>query len=261
MRERFTIADRVIAQSAGERIRQEDDVILTFAKSAVVTSTLLDAWKKGKRFRVVCVDSRPLFESKALTGTLASHGIPVTYCLTSGLAHAVKDATLCLLGAHAVLGDGAIYSRVGTSLVGLAARERGIPVVICAESVKFTERVALDSVVGNELAPEEELLFDTLTETPKDTTSDNASGKNVSGGAKGSKLKPAAAPRSEEDKEDDKSAGVAGLMKDWRKKENLQILNIMYDVLPAEYVDMIITEHGNLPPSCAPVVGRMNVGG
>jgi translation initiation factor eIF-2B subunit delta len=39
---------------------------------------------------------------------------------------------------------------------------------------------------------------------------------------------------------------------------NLQLLNILYDVTPAEYVNMVITEYGSLPPSSVPVVHRIS---
>ena len=32
----------------------------------------------------------------------------------------------------------------------------------------------------------------------------------------------------------------------------------MYDVTPAEYVDMVVTEMGSLPPSAVPIVHRMS---
>jgi len=240
---------------------------MVYGKSAVVGQTLLRAWREGKRFRVVCVDARPLHEGRAMARLLSAAGVPVTYALTAALPHVLGEVTLCLLGAHAVLGDGAVYSRVGTAVVGMAARERGVPVIVAAESIKFTERVALDSMVVNELAGEEELFFDTLapaaqpddkaaSTTSKGGKPDGKSDGKAGAAAKGSKLSPSGAP-------DDghEGQGVQYLMKDWRDKENLQVLNIMYDVLPAEYVDMIVTEHGALPPGCAPVVGRMNVGG
>jgi translation initiation factor eIF-2B subunit delta len=259
IRERFTIADRVIAQTAGDRIR-DGDVILTYAKSAVVCQTLLAAHAAGKKFRVVVADSRPLFEGKALARTLSAAGVSTTYCLTSGLAHAVADVTLCLLGAHAVLGNGGVYSRVGTALVGMVARERGVPVCVLAESVKFTERVMLDSVVGNELAGEEEMLFDQLPQPNDPVTAVGAASAGGKGDAKASGGKGGGKPKEEEKKEEEWTGHkVAGLMKDWRERENLQVLNIMYDIMPPEYVDAVITEHGTLPPGCAPVVGRMNI--
>lgn len=225
------MADRLISSHAAARIH-DGDVVLTYAKSAVVQQTLLKAHRSGTRFRVVVVDSRPLFEGKNLASVLADAGMDVSYCLTPGLAHAAMDATLCILGAHAVLGNGRVYSRVGTALVAMAAKERDIPVLVCAESVKFTERVALDSVVVNELAPEDELVI------PGDE------GDMPVVGATG----------------DEGPAAEVASLKGWRDKEGLQLLNVMYDVTPAEFVDLLITEHCSLPPSSAPQVQRMSAG-
>ncbi|KAL4566429.1 hypothetical protein LXL04_030544 [Taraxacum kok-saghyz] len=43
---------------------------------------------------------------------------------------------------------------------------------------------------------------------------------------------------------------------DWANKENLQLLNLAYDVTPADYVSMIVTEHGMIPPTSVPVIVR-----
>ena len=52
-------------------------------------------------------------------------------------------------------------------------------------------------------------------------------------------------------------AGEGGL-DGWADVAGLQLLNIMYDVTPAQYVDMVITEYGSLPPSSVPVVHRIS---
>lgn len=40
----------------------------------------------------------------------------------------------------------------------------------------------------------------------------------------------------------------------WAEQANLQLLNLMYDVTPAEYLDMVITELGSIPPSAVSAV-------
>ena len=50
--------------------------------------------------------------------------------------------------------------------------------------------------------------------------------------------------------------GREGALQKWMDTPGLQILNIMYDVTPAEYVNMVVTEMGNLPASSVPVVHR-----
>ena len=54
-------ADECIAENAVQKIKN-GDVILTYARSSVVEKVLLHAWKEGKRFSVVVVDSRPMLE-------------------------------------------------------------------------------------------------------------------------------------------------------------------------------------------------------
>ena len=56
-----------------------------------------------------------------------------------------------LLGAHALLANGFVMSRVGSSQVALVAKSYNVPVLVCCEMYKFCERVQTDSFVFNEL--------------------------------------------------------------------------------------------------------------
>ncbi|KAG9950274.1 IF-2B-domain-containing protein, partial [Aureobasidium melanogenum] len=230
IRERITVADTAIAATACAKIRN-NSTIVTYAKSSIVEKTLLRAWESGTRFKVVVVDSRPLFEGRNLVRRLANAGIPVTYLMAAAAPHALKDADLVLLGAHAMMANGRLYSRVGTAAVAMLAHFRDIPVIVLCESIKFTDRVALDSIVLNEVAPAEQLI---------------PVSKSVS--------TPAATDAKKDDKEEDSQAKL----ENWRDMPNLQLLNILYDVTPAEYVNMVITEYGSLPPSSVPVVHRIS---
>ncbi|MCJ1247353.1 hypothetical protein MMC30_004567 [Trapelia coarctata] len=212
IREKITAADQLIATSAAEKI-QDGDVILTFAKSSIVQKSLVEAFRNGKKFRVIVVDSRPLFEGMHLARALAGLGLQVQYSLTHAIAHTIKDASKVFLGAHAMMSNGRLYSRVGTAIVAMMAKESDVPVIVCCEGVKFTDKVALDSIVANEVAPPDELV---------------TQGEH-------------------------RTALTA-----WHDSPNLQLLNLMYDVTPAEYISMVVTEFGSLPPSSVPVVHRLS---
>uniref|UniRef100_A0A0A9G3T3 Translation initiation factor eIF2B subunit delta n=1 Tax=Arundo donax TaxID=35708 RepID=A0A0A9G3T3_ARUDO len=45
-------------------------------------------------------------------------------------------------------------------------------------------------------------------------------------------------------------------LKDWGDTENLQVLNLKYDITPSDYVSVLITEYGMLPPTSVPVILR-----
>ncbi|GKZ22925.1 eukaryotic translation initiation factor 2B, subunit 4 delta, 67kDa [Aspergillus brasiliensis] len=253
IREKITVADQVIAGSAAQKI-QDGDVIVTFAGSSIVKQTLLAAHKEGKQFRVSIIDSRPLFEGKNLARTLANAGLDVQYSLMNGISHAIKDATKVFLGAHAMTSNGRLYSRVGTALVAMSAKERAggveVPVIVCCETVKFTDRVALDSIVVNEIADADELVtvepVQQLTGLP-DPAAQPAVEPKKGGKASSAPVETSTAAQSK-----------SSPLEDWKESANLQLLNIMYDVTPAEYVDMVVTEMGSLPPSAVPIVHRMS---
>lgn len=225
VRERITVADTAISSAACKHI-QNNSVVLTYAKSSIVEKTILKAHADGKRFRVICVDSRPLFEGKNLARTLMRRGLEVQYMPFSGISHAIKEASLVLLGAHSMLSNGRLQSRIGTAAVAMQAHRADVPVIVCCESVKFTGKVALDSIVLNEVAPADELLPPAIASQPL---------------------------RSAGDEDDEKKKTLL----EWRDIPNLQVLNLMYDVTPAEYIKMVICEYGSLPPSSVPVVHRL----
>lgn len=58
------------------------------------------------------------------------------------------------LGAHALLANGYVMSRVGTSQIALVAKAFNVPVLVCCETYKFCDRVQTDSFVSNELGME-----------------------------------------------------------------------------------------------------------
>ena len=227
--ERITVADQVIADFTCSKI-QDDDVILTYAKSSTVQHTLHEAYKRGKQFSVIVVDSRPLFEGKNLARALARLGIKVQYTLTHAINHVIHRATKVILGAHAMMSNGRLYSRIGTALVAMMAQEASIPVIVCCESIKFTDRVALDSIVHNEIAPPDELLLPPVKGNERMGT--------------------------KEEKEEESSQAP---LDNWRDVQGLQLLNLMYDLTPAECISVVITEYGFLPPSSVPVVHRLSV--
>ncbi|TEY73236.1 hypothetical protein BOTCAL_0081g00280 [Botryotinia calthae] len=208
MRERITFADKVIADTTAEKIR-DSDVILTYGKSSLVQKALVRAHEMGKKFRVIVVDSRPLHEGKHLASALVSLGIEVKYCLIHGLSHNIQDVTKVLLGAHAMMNNGRLYSRIGTALVAMEASSADKPVIVLCETIKFTDRVALDSIVLNEIAPANELVI------------------------------------------------AGGPLENWMDVKKLQLCNPMYDVTPAEYIQMVVTESGSIPTTSVPVLHRL----
>ncbi|TFK74401.1 IF-2B-domain-containing protein [Pluteus cervinus] len=167
IRDRIIIADEVIQDLAGKKIK-DGDVILTYARSSVVEKVLLSAHEEGKRFSVIVVDSRPLLEGKYLLRKLTTcqPPIPCTYTLLPALPSVITEVNMVLLGAHALCSNGAVYSRAGTALVAMLAKNHNIPVVVCCETYKFNDTVILDGFSKNELAPKDISNISKDSQTP-----------------------------------------------------------------------------------------------
>ncbi|KAH8722416.1 hypothetical protein GQ44DRAFT_622628 [Phaeosphaeriaceae sp. PMI808] len=241
IRERVTAADKLIRDLAATKI-EPGDVLLTYAASSIVEQTIVQAHEAGIAFSVIIVDSKPLFEGKQLARKLANVGVNVRYYLITGASHAVKDATKVLLGAHAMMSNGRLYSRVGTALVSMLASSHSLPVIVLCQSVKFTEKVALDSIVGNEVAPAEELLSESER---KDLLP--------------LKLLLPSSKIDDKINTEEEKADTTDVLKWIGDSTNLHHLQVLYDVTPAHYINMVITEYGSLPPSSVPVVHRLSI--
>eukprot|EP01121_Diplochlamys_sp_Union-15-3_P015332 TRINITY_DN504_c0_g1_i1.p1 TRINITY_DN504_c0_g1~~TRINITY_DN504_c0_g1_i1.p1 ORF type:complete len:179 (+),score=18.87 TRINITY_DN504_c0_g1_i1:69-605(+) len=116
------------------------------------------AFDMGKKFKVIIVDSRPLFEGKVLLKRLIKHGLDCTYVLLTGLSYMLRSVSKVFLGAHAMLSNGAMVSRVGSAVVAMMAHAFNVPVIVVTQTYKFTERVQLDSICFNELDDPDKLV-------------------------------------------------------------------------------------------------------
>lgn len=156
MYERITLADQLIVKQASQRI-VDGDVVCVYAYSSIVHAVLQET-AKHVNFDVVVVDSSPLFEGRKYLP------LKCTYTLLTGLSYAFKDVTKVLIGAHTVLANGAVYARAGTAIVAMTAKDRHVPVLVCCETYKFSERVQLDSIVTNEVMHDGTLMYDVTPE-------------------------------------------------------------------------------------------------
>lgn len=211
--EQIELADKAISLTIQTKI-SNGNVILTYGYSSLIHKILLDAHTAGKKFRVVVVDGRPWLEGREQLRRLAKHGIECSYILINALSFIMPEVSKVFLGAHAILANGAVMSRVGTAQIALMARAFNVPVLVACETHKSCERVQTDSIVYNELGKADELA-QTHSQAKK------------------------------------------SLLTNWRSKKYLNLLNITYDVTPADLVSAVVTELAILPCTSVPVILRI----
>ncbi|KAG0644100.1 hypothetical protein HOY80DRAFT_997213 [Tuber brumale] len=150
IRERITAASEMIVNTTAGRYINDGDTILTFSKSSVIEKSLLEAHSRGTNFKVLVADSSHLFEGKNSLTTLVRAGVDVEYIKMVLVEQYMGGVTRVLLGAHSLQANGSLYSRAGCSVIARSASRKGIPVIVCCESIKFSEKFTSGGIIGNE---------------------------------------------------------------------------------------------------------------
>ncbi|ODV79378.1 putative translation initiation factor eIF-2B subunit [Suhomyces tanzawaensis NRRL Y-17324] len=267
IRDKIDLSDKLIITYAANHITNGSNV-LTFGHSQVLEDLFkYCVLEQDKKFNLIVVDSRPLFEGKKLLNNLVkttkngvsiTQDIKITYVLINSLSSTIlKDVDCAFLGVHAMLSNGRLYSRVGTGLIAMMCHTRNIPVLTCCESIKFSDKVQLDSVTNNELADCDDLIEDINSKKPPQKKSFALEQfiQQCEAESKDTKTKqPTKKGQANEVKEVQDTNKSP--LQDWRNMPSLNILNVMYDLTPPEYIKKVVTELGALPPSSVPVILR-----
>ena len=149
LHERIILSAQLIAKEAASKIN-DGDVILTYGRSNLIEKAIIEAYKQQKKhFSVIIVDGRPLYEGKRLLKNLITkEGLPAdifTYASLDAISYVIKNVNKVILGASSLLSNGSMVSRSGCALVAMCANRHNIPVIVCAETYKFSEKVGMRS--------------------------------------------------------------------------------------------------------------------
>ncbi len=185
-----------VSKIASRRISSGESV-LTHSRSMCVVKAAEYLASEGKRPVFYVTESRPGMEGLVLSEELWRMGHRVKLIVDSAARFFMKDVDLVLLGAEAVAANGAVVSKVGSSLVTLAANEARVRVFILAPTSKLSI----------------ETLFGELVQLPEG---------------------------------------------DWRRLMSPEVLNTLpenysaraplYDVIPPDYIDGVVSEKGLFAP-------------
>jgi translation initiation factor 2B subunit (eIF-2B alpha/beta/delta family) len=110
--------------------------VVTISASSLVERALLAAARAGRPPRVVCLESRPALEGRALAARLAAAGVSVRLLSDAAGPAMAGRADLVLLGGDTLAPAGLIH-KVGTLGLVLAAGQRGVPVYALCGSEKW----------------------------------------------------------------------------------------------------------------------------
>jgi translation initiation factor 2B subunit (eIF-2B alpha/beta/delta family) len=134
-KQRLRLHETAIAESMLPFIT-EGAYVLTNSRSTTVRAALLHAQRAGRRFRVLCAESRPGYEGRTMAAELAEQGISVTLVVDALAISWATRAQLILVGADHLTVSG-LVNKAGTASLALIAQTSGIPVYALCSSEKF----------------------------------------------------------------------------------------------------------------------------
>lgn len=125
----------------------DGDVVLTHSRSTCVLKAIEYARNDGKRLTFYVTESRPGMEGLVTAERISSIGYPVKLIVDSAVRYFMKDIDKVLVGAEAVAVNGAVVSKVGTSLISLIASEARVRVFVVAPITKFNVETLFGELV------------------------------------------------------------------------------------------------------------------
>ncbi len=136
----------IIAEIGSKRIK-DGYVLLTHCNSSAAISTIIRAHTDGKNIQVFATESRPKRQGYITVRELVRHGISTTLIVDSAVRYVMPKVDLVVVGADTIASNGAVINKIGTSQIALCAHEARVPVMVCAETYKFSHETMVGELV------------------------------------------------------------------------------------------------------------------
>ncbi|MDF9745714.1 ribose 1,5-bisphosphate isomerase [Natrinema salsiterrestre] len=206
-------AQETLGEIGANRL-QDGDVVMTHCHSTDALSCIEAALEDGKALEAIVKETRPRKQGHITARQLREWGVPVTLIVDNAARRYLDRTDHVLVGADSIAADGSVINKIGTSGLAVNARERGVPLMVAAQTIKLHPDTMTGHTVEIELRDESEVLTGEERASIVDSES--------TGGDEG-----------------DRSPETDGA---------LTVENPAFDVTPARYVDAIVTERGQFPP-------------
>lgn len=146
-------AGEQVARHAAQQI-PEGACILTHSRSSQVVALFTLLARRRHPFSVICTQSSPGNEGFVLARELDTLGVEVSVITDAQMGLFAGRADLALCGCDSWLADGHFVNKSGTYLLALAARDRGKPLWVLADSFKDSPATSTTMTL-EEMPPEE----------------------------------------------------------------------------------------------------------
>lgn len=141
--DKFKKAKITIAEIGSRKVKQNSS-ILTHCHSSNVINILKNC--KKKKIKVVCTETRPLFQGRRTARDLTKVGVPVTMIVDSAAANLIRKCSMVIIGADVITSEGNIINKIGSKALAILSKHYDIPFYIAAETWKFNPKTAFGEI-------------------------------------------------------------------------------------------------------------------
>lgn len=124
----------------GAPLVPEGGTVLTICNSQGALAPLFAAKEAGRAFQVIALETRPWRQGILTVTQLAERGITASLAVDSAAYTMLKEVDVVLTGADAIARNGDVVNKVGTGALAVLAKDRGVPLHVCAETFKLDRR-------------------------------------------------------------------------------------------------------------------------
>jgi translation initiation factor 2B subunit (eIF-2B alpha/beta/delta family) len=109
--------------------------LLTLSYSGAVARCIVEAKHRGYHVRVICLESRPVYEGRKLATYLSGQAVDVSVLIDAAALEALQEAHMFVVGAESIIRAG-VLSKIGTRLVASAALAQAVPTYVIGDTSK-----------------------------------------------------------------------------------------------------------------------------
>jgi len=146
-----------LGRVGANRLR-DGDVVMTHCHSTDVLACIEAALDQGKSLSAVVKETRPRNQGHLTARRLRDLDVPVTLIVDNAAHRFLAEVDHVLVGADAVAADGSVINKIGTSGLAVSARDRGVPFMVAAQTIKLDPATLEGHTVPIELRDESEVV-------------------------------------------------------------------------------------------------------
>ncbi|OYR55643.1 ribose 1,5-bisphosphate isomerase [Halorubrum halodurans] len=136
----------------------DGDTVMTHCHSTDALACIEAAVDQGKHIEAIVKETRPRNQGHITARQLREAGVPVTLVVDSAARRYLNEADHVLVGADSIAADGGVINKIGTSGLAVNARERGVPIMTAAQTIKLHPETLTGHTVEIEMRAEDEVI-------------------------------------------------------------------------------------------------------